>query len=182
LTNAASCPGAWCACTLRRDVPLTTSRYETRLNKAKKSLHAVLSLVPSHSTRTPDVICSMTTPERAASIHGGCDRHWSHGRNLGLIFEDAVAQKSLDFPLHSEAALERQEIESEGSEFSLATRLDTTQRKLNKWQAALIYITNQVGVGILGLSSVMQTLGLIPGIICIVGLGMLQLRWHWHYR
>jgi hypothetical protein len=114
----------------------------------------------------------MTAPERAASIHGGCDRHWSHGRIRGLITEEAIPRKSRDIILHSEAALERPEIESEGSEFSLATRPDTSQRKLNKWQAALIYITNQVGIGVIGLPSVMQTLGLIPGIICIIGLGM----------
>ncbi|KAI4647714.1 hypothetical protein J4E93_004124 [Alternaria ventricosa] len=45
-------------------------------------------------------------------------------------------------------------------------------RKLNKWQASLIYITNQVGIGILGLPAALQTLGLIPGIICVIGLGI----------
>ena len=84
--------------------------------------------------------------------------------------------KSEDIVLHTGSAVERTEIESERSEFSLARRPDTSQRKLNRWQAALIYITNQVGVGILGLPSVMQTLGLIPGIICIIGLGMLSLN------
>jgi len=49
-------------------------------------------------------------------------------------------------------------------------------RKLNKWQASLIYITNQVGIGILGLPAALQTLGLIPGIICIIGLGKLDTR------
>jgi hypothetical protein len=118
----------------------------------------------------------MTTFERAASIHGGCDchwgdRHWAHEWNNDLDIGNIIPRKSHDIPLHTEAAIRRTEIESEGSEFSFGTRPDTSQRKLNKWQAALIYITNQVGVGILGLPSVMQTLGLIPGIVCIIGLG-----------
>jgi hypothetical protein len=118
----------------------------------------------------------MTTLQRAASIHGGCDRHWSHGTNNVHITAETISRKSRDIPLHAESAIERTEIESEGSELSFAMRPDTSQKKLNRWQAALIYITNQVGVGILGLPSVMQTLGLIPGIICIVGLGMSELN------
>jgi hypothetical protein len=46
-----------------------------------------------------------------------------------------------------------------------------SDKKLDKWQASLIYITNQVGIGILGLLAALQTLGLIPGIVCIIGLG-----------
>jgi hypothetical protein len=56
--------------------------------------------------------------------------------------------------------------------FSLhLTRLASPDKTLNKWQASLIYITNQVGIGILGLPAALQTLGLIPGVICIIGLG-----------
>jgi hypothetical protein len=114
----------------------------------------------------------MTTLERAASIHGGCDRHWSHGKINDLVIEDVVPRKSQDIPLHTEAAISTTETRSDRSDFSFSTRQDTPQKKLNRWQAALIYITNQVGVGILGLPSVMQTLGLIPGITCVIGLGM----------
>jgi hypothetical protein len=124
----------------------------------------------------------MTSLGRAASIHGGCDHCLSCERINDLAIGRTKPRKSLDIPLHTEAAIRRTEIESEGSEFSFGTRPDTSQRKLNKWQAALIYITNQVGVGILGLPSVMQTLGLIPGIVCIIGLGTLQLTWHGYYR
>lgn len=41
-----------------------------------------------------------------------------------------------------------------------------------KWQTAVIFITNEVGIGILSLPAAMQTLGLIPGIIAIIGLGL----------
>ncbi|KAH7399682.1 transmembrane amino acid transporter protein-domain-containing protein [Pyrenochaeta sp. MPI-SDFR-AT-0127] len=50
---------------------------------------------------------------------------------------------------------------------------DSSYKVLNRWQASLIYITNQVGIGILSLPTAMQTLGLIPGIICIIGMGIL---------
>jgi hypothetical protein len=130
-----------------------------------------LFLPPSRFTRTQRD-CTMTTLERAASIHGGCDRHWSYGKMDHLVTEDTIPRKSRDLPLHTEAAIETMETRSDGSEFSFSTRQSTPQKKLNRWQAALIYITNQAGVGILGLPSVMQTLGLIPGIICVIGLGM----------
>jgi hypothetical protein len=149
--------------------PLTTSCYDFVPT-------VIFFAYPSHSMRIPDVTCTMTTLERAASVHGGCDRHWSYGSDDGRITANTVPPKIQDIVLHTEAAIETTELESEGSEFSLATRPDTSQRKLNRWQAALIYITNQVGVGILGLPSVMQTLGLIPGIICIIGLGMYGLN------
>ncbi len=46
-------------------------------------------------------------------------------------------------------------------------------KKLGRWRASLIYITNQVGIGILSLPVALRILGLVPGLICIVGLGLL---------
>lgn len=37
----------------------------------------------------------------------------------------------------------------------------------------MIYITNQVGIDILSLPVTLRSLGLIPGLICIVGMGIL---------
>lgn len=51
------------------------------------------------------------------------------------------------------------------------TRQASSYEKLNKGPASLIYVTNQVSIGILGLLAAFQTFGLIPGIICIIGLG-----------
>jgi hypothetical protein len=41
------------------------------------------------------------------------------------------------------------------------TRQVSSYEKLNKWQASLIYITNQVSIGILGLLAAFQTFGWI---------------------
>lgn len=49
----------------------------------------------------------------------------------------------------------------------------TEYRTLGRWQTAIIFITNDVGIGILSLPTAMQTLGLIPGIIAILALGLL---------
>jgi hypothetical protein len=49
---------------------------------------------------------------------------------------------------------------------------DSSYKTLNRWQAPLIYITNQVGIGILSLPTAMQTLGLVPCIITIIRMGM----------
>jgi hypothetical protein len=48
---------------------------------------------------------------------------------------------------------------------------DSSYKTLNRWQASFIYITNQVGLGVLSLPTAMQTLGIVPGIITIIGMG-----------
>ena len=44
-------------------------------------------------------------------------------------------------------------------------------RTLGRWRACVILITIEVGIGILSLPQALQTLGLIPGIIAILGFG-----------
>jgi amino acid permease len=44
-------------------------------------------------------------------------------------------------------------------------------KTLGRWRACVILITIEVGIGILSLPSALQTLGLIPGIIAILGFG-----------
>ncbi|KAF2742876.1 hypothetical protein M011DRAFT_497303 [Sporormia fimetaria CBS 119925] len=44
---------------------------------------------------------------------------------------------------------------------------------LGRWRASVILITIEVGIGILSLPSALKTLGLIPGIIAIIGFGIL---------
>ncbi|PSN63200.1 hypothetical protein BS50DRAFT_602910 [Corynespora cassiicola Philippines] len=46
-------------------------------------------------------------------------------------------------------------------------------RTLGRWRACVILITIEVGIGILSLPSALQTLGLVPGIIAILGFGAL---------
>ena len=45
---------------------------------------------------------------------------------------------------------------------------------LSRWKTALIFINNEVGIGILSLPTALSYLGLIPGLIAIVGLGLLS--------
>ena len=46
-------------------------------------------------------------------------------------------------------------------------------KTLGRWRACVILITIEVGIGVLSLPSALQTLGLIPGIIVILGFGLL---------
>jgi amino acid permease len=46
-------------------------------------------------------------------------------------------------------------------------------KTLGRWRACVLLITIEVGIGILSLPAALQTLGLIPGIIAILGLGSL---------
>ncbi|KAH6891467.1 transmembrane amino acid transporter protein-domain-containing protein [Thelonectria olida] len=52
-------------------------------------------------------------------------------------------------------------------------------RTLGKWDTVLILFTNQIGLGVLSLPSVMKTLGVVPGIIAMVGIG--GLTWYAAY-
>lgn len=47
-------------------------------------------------------------------------------------------------------------------------------RTMGRWSTAIVLITNQVGLGILSLPSVIQTLGIAPGVIAIVGIGLIS--------
>jgi amino acid permease len=56
------------------------------------------------------------------------------------------------------------------------TKEETSGRKgLTTSQAAIIFVTNEVGIGMLSLPSALKTLGFFPGILCIVVMGMLSL-------
>lgn len=48
-------------------------------------------------------------------------------------------------------------------------------KKLSTTQATIIFITNEIGIGVLALPSAVNILGLFPGILCIAGMGMLSL-------
>ncbi|KAJ6437246.1 amino acid transporter [Purpureocillium lavendulum] len=49
-----------------------------------------------------------------------------------------------------------------------------TYRTLTRWDTILVLVTNQVGLGILSLPKILLTLGLVPGIIAILGLGVVS--------
>lgn len=48
-------------------------------------------------------------------------------------------------------------------------------KKLTTTQATIIFITNEIGIGVLSLPSAINILGLFPGILCIAGMGMFSL-------
>ncbi|KAA8623513.1 PotE Amino acid transporter [Pyrenophora tritici-repentis] len=48
-------------------------------------------------------------------------------------------------------------------------------KKLNCTQTVIIFLTNEIGIGILSLPAALNTLGFFPGIVCIIGMGMLSL-------
>jgi hypothetical protein len=51
--------------------------------------------------------------------------------------------------------------------------VEENYRTLGRWRACVILITIEVGIGVLSLPSALHTLGLIPGIIAIIGFGVL---------
>ena len=51
----------------------------------------------------------------------------------------------------------------------------TEARKLTTTQAVIIFVTNEVGIGMLSLPSALNVLGFFPGILCIIVLGALSL-------
>lgn len=55
-----------------------------------------------------------------------------------------------------------------------------TYRTMSLWDTVLVLATNQVGLGILTLPAILKTLGLVPGIIAIIGLGVLS--WYTAYE
>jgi len=97
-------------------------------------------------------------------------------RTYSSSMEDSEddSSKSSDSVPHNNVDLEKVPSGRRGSAvFQPTMSEDSSYKTLNRYQASLIYITNQVGLGILSLPSALQTLGLVPGIIAIVGLGAL---------
>ena len=52
---------------------------------------------------------------------------------------------------------------------------ETGAQKLTTTQAVIIFVTNEVGIGMLSLPSALNVLGFFPGLLCIVVLGALSL-------
>jgi amino acid permease len=56
------------------------------------------------------------------------------------------------------------------------TKAETSGRKkLTTSQAVIIFVTNEVGIGMLSLPSALNVLGFFPGLLCIIVMGMLSL-------
>lgn len=50
-----------------------------------------------------------------------------------------------------------------------------SKKKLTTSQAVIIFVTNEVGIGMLSLPSALNVLGFFPGVLCIIVMGMLSL-------
>lgn len=55
-----------------------------------------------------------------------------------------------------------------------------TFRTMTLWDTVLVLVTNEVGLGILSLPSILHTLGLVPGLIAIIGFGVIT--WYTAYE
>lgn len=117
----------------------------------------------------------MRTHEPDSYNPAGYDGNGGQYRNGGYEHEEDMSKKSDLTPPNIDYDLDRLETNRDGSVFQPVMAQDSSYKVLNRWQASLIYITNQVGIGILSLPTALQTLGLIPGIICIIGMGVLDL-------
>ncbi|GKU03711.1 n amino acid transport system protein [Fusarium langsethiae] len=47
-------------------------------------------------------------------------------------------------------------------------------RNMSKWDTTFALLTNQVGLGVLSLPSVLKTMGIVPGLIAVIGIGLLS--------
>ncbi|UPX20249.1 uncharacterized protein EKO05_0010489 [Ascochyta rabiei] len=52
---------------------------------------------------------------------------------------------------------------------------EASKQKLSTTQAVIIFVTNEVGIGMLSLPSALNVLGFFPGVLCIIVLGRLSL-------
>lgn len=97
-------------------------------------------------------------------------------KNEGGMMKPPVNESdpSLDNNRTSWGTAEKRESDSEGQVGNLFDQGGKNYRTVGRWMSGIILITNQVGIGILSLPSALQNLGMIPGIIAIIGLGLLS--------
>lgn len=84
-----------------------------------------------------------------------------------------IYKKGDDTPPLADSDLEKVDSRREGSVLDARMDEPSDYRRMGRWTASLIYITNQVGIGILSLPVALRTLGLIPGLVSIIGMGIL---------
>jgi hypothetical protein len=87
------------------------------------------------------------------------------GREKKYAAEKPAQNESPTRPYYDE------EVEHGGNVFSQGGK---NYRTMGRKNTTFVLITNQVGLGILSLPGIVQTLGIVPGVIAIVGLGLLS--------
>jgi len=68
---------------------------------------------------------------------------------------------------------EKSTSDPESLDYKVGHAEEENYQTLGRWRACVLLITIEVGIGVLSLPSALHTLGLIPGIIAIVGFGIL---------
>ena len=85
--------------------------------------------------------------------------------------EDITVRGSGDVDVETAGA----EHQAKGPQSEAPARTVKSGGTLGPWQAAVIFITNDVGIGILSLPFALKVLGLVPGVIFNVGMGISSL-------
>ncbi|KAI4645178.1 hypothetical protein J4E93_005978 [Alternaria ventricosa] len=92
--------------------------------------------------------------------------------------EDPLRRKKHGDPEKLETSSEHDTNLGDVSDIQNASKRPTSSagtKKLNTTQTVIIFMTNEIGIGILSLPAALNTLGFFPGIVAIVGMGMLSL-------
>ncbi|KAJ4992148.1 amino acid transporter [Stagonosporopsis vannaccii] len=105
-------------------------------------------------------------------LHTGNTSLTNHSLRASYETADDTSKNGDDKPPFTKSDVEKVDSRRNGSVLEPAMSEQSGYKKLGRWRASLIYITNQVGIGILSLPVALRTLGLVPGVICIVGLGI----------
>lgn len=97
------------------------------------------------------------------------------GSQLERRSDDTInePQKGEETPPFVDSDSEKGDVYGDRGAVDPAIGEQSDYKLMGRYRASLIYITNQVGIGILSLPVALRTLGLIPGLICIVVLGIL---------
>ncbi|UPK94859.1 hypothetical protein LCI18_005794 [Fusarium solani-melongenae] len=93
------------------------------------------------------------------------------GSDSEAIKTELSAQGSQDFKTVAPESDDNANIYSQGGK---------NFRTLKRWDTIFILFANQIGLGILSLPSTLMTLGIVPGLIALIGIGVLS--WYTAYE
>ncbi|KAL2204314.1 hypothetical protein CC79DRAFT_1336904 [Sarocladium strictum] len=75
-------------------------------------------------------------------------------------------------PMRSNSGVKEGEVEPANG--NVMAQGEKSFKNMGRWDTSFVLITNQIGIGILSLPSTLDILGIVPGVIAIVGLGILS--------
>lgn len=100
------------------------------------------------------------------------EQQHQHQHQDNIVIDDA--------PDFSDEKKDITEVEPEGQNMFAQGGGEDTFRTMGLWDTVLVLVTNEVGLGILSLPSILHTLGLVPGLIAIIGFGVVT--WYTAYE